>query len=172
MTNEELLLPRIQVTNIYPFNNHFLLGEIIVLTEFDDRNHLSAELQEAYVVMPGLSPQDSPCTFYESTFKTYPYLFRKIDWHEYRSPEEMPEYISYISVTLTYDIYTSQPNDDNLYKARRFVKATNWRLDEKGKWFYNHHHFNDIKYGFYLPATKEEYDLQEARNKVKQEPNY
>jgi len=90
---QELMKPRYKVINTYPFNNHFMLNEIIVLPEFDSRSHIS--LQEWFVIKQPLSSAGSalPITMHESTFNQYPHLFQPLPWYAEREISDMPEYI-------------------------------------------------------------------------------
>lgn len=133
---EELLLPRYKVINIYPFNNHFMLNEIITLNEFDGRKHLTKELNEPYVLQKPLNPLSDilPITMYESTFTQYPHLFKKLEWWEDRKVEDMPEYLKmkqfnyvvkpiYHSENETYLFYLD-PDCADQFLTDNFLPAT------------------------------------------------
>ena len=80
----------------------------------------------------------------------YPHLFRELSWWEGLRENEMPEYISYVSLTLK-DRYG---NDES--KTRIYLHITKWTKNNKGIWYYNGSIYNEIS-DLYQPSTLEQY---------------
>jgi hypothetical protein len=95
MTTEQLSKPRYKVIATYPFNDHFMLNEVITLDEFDGREHLAAHMKEHFVIQRPLNPHSDrlPLTMHESTFNLYPHLFRRLEWWQEREISDLPEYV-------------------------------------------------------------------------------
>lgn len=149
MTKEErLLIPRIKVINTYPFNDHFMLNEIIELNEFDGRAHLSKNMQEWYVSKNPLSSagHKHPITMYESTFNLYPHLFQKLEWWQERDIYNMGIYLKYKD---------SFGNGETIVvKSSSLEKVTNKHDDFYGEYFLGSYHIGCLEL-----ATETEYNL-------------
>jgi hypothetical protein len=146
-TTHELLKPRYKVIATFPFNNYFMLNEVMELNEFDDRGHLS--LHEYFINKGSLSGIESPVVFHESALNLYPHLFKRLEWWEDRRPDEMPEYVS-------------ANNGDGVFKARFDTEETSayfMYLDERGI-----HPFSPTGFS---PATREEFEAFTSTNKEK-----
>lgn len=86
MTQEqinELLKPRYKVTNIWPDmgDSKYFEGEIIQLTGQD-------EDCSQWWTKRGLGKK-----MYDAFFDNYPHLFKRLQWWQERSPEELPRYV-------------------------------------------------------------------------------
>jgi hypothetical protein len=154
---EKLLKPRYKVVATYPFNDHFMLNEVIELNEFDGREHLAKHMNEWFVMQRPLNPQSDrlPLTMHESTFNLYPHLFKRLEWFEDREPGDMPEYVKRVR------------QDKTVQVLRVLDPSCNMR--EFG------HEDNTIEHRFvwpnasgYLPATLQEYNeyLESKKEKV------
>lgn len=128
---EALLNPRYKVIADYP-GNELKVGIVLTLTDgmwCDDEYEFT-----------------SP----ESYFKQYPHLYKPMAWWEEREVDEMPEYLSYISLTL------KDKFGDDETKTRKYVIINSWHMDNNGKWYFNKNHFNKL-YLYHSPATKLDY---------------
>ena len=84
-------------------------------------------------------------------FKDYPAIFRKLSWWEFREEKDMPEYVSYVSLTL------KDKFGDDESKTRKYVKIKSWyKTNERWGWYYNYNKFSTLC-NSHLPATEEEY---------------
>jgi hypothetical protein len=90
MTPKELLQPRFKVIASYPFNNHFVIGNIITLDKTDDIT------EENYSVIKPLAyaGHAGAIQMNESVFGQYTHLFQKLKWWEARPVEEMPIWVN------------------------------------------------------------------------------
>ncbi len=154
MKIEELLRPRYKVIADYP-HNPWLVGEVLFV---DDKGELVGEtigyVDYAYEIM-------------ENEVSNFPSCFRRIEWWEDRKVEDMPEYVSYVSLTQKEKLYPGfiGISDDGFYKARVFEKITKW--DKwAGHWFDIGHQFNTHMH-LPLPATEQEYlDYQKTQKPI------
>lgn len=91
MTAQELLIPRYRLIAAYPFNAHFVKNEVITLDSIDN------DTKERFVRKTYLPSHDkivqNTTNFNESTFKKYPHIFKKLEWWEDRTVDQMPEHI-------------------------------------------------------------------------------
>jgi len=81
MTNEELMKPRYKVIADYP-NSVFDDNQIICLGEMKYG-------QLSY----GIAHDDGMEYFHAQFFIDYPHLFKRLEWWEERTLEEMPKYV-------------------------------------------------------------------------------
>ena len=84
---------------------------------------------------------------YVTGWETYPHLFRKLEWWEYRKPDEMPEYISF-----NYNIF----GKSNLGIV--FEKVFKWEVGKHTRAFIDEQltQVYSVMEGV-LPATEQEY---------------
>lgn len=136
MTTEELLKPRYKVIADF-WGNHFEVGKILELK----KENGSSSFEYTWYGHDGLYSR------YESDFKDYPHLFRKLEWWEDRKVEDMPKYIRGI-------------------KSGRIIRVHKWDLKCEQGWIcsdgFNCYHRESI-----LPATESEY-LEYKKSKVTQ----
>lgn len=142
MSNEELMRTRFLVTELYP-GTSFSIGDIITMDS------------------------DSAKEIGFITYSAYPHLFRKLNWWQRRTEQDMPEYIK------------TDPNWQPKYKKDIKIKgevvkpfkilqddyAPCWFKEEKdvAKWdMYN--------LAIYVPATKEEHEEYQLTKKTKPLP--
>lgn len=135
LSKQELLIPRYKVIADYP-GSHEKVGTIITLglpNEHDgwDMVYLSEN---------------------EHRLPKYPHIYKWLEWWEEREASDMPEYISYVSLTL------KERFGDDETKTRLCRKCVGWFL-KSGVWYYN-------KFGLLyavLPADESDY-LKSAKN--------
>lgn len=135
LTPEELMQPRYEVIADYP-GSFEAVGEVITITE----NILTVSAQQRL------------------RYDKYPGIYRRLDWWEHRKPEEMPEYVSYISLTL------KDKFGDDETKTRKYEKVTKWRFrkspigicNSDPQWYYNDSPFSTLCHS-HLPATLQDY---------------
>lgn len=90
MSTEELLKPRYKVIATWPgmHAEPFHLGQIISLQPYEDEDY------KGFIHIP---IKHIPGSFMrEGFFSGYPHLFKKMEWFEERTIEEMPEYVKVI----------------------------------------------------------------------------
>lgn len=128
MTVEDLMKPRYKVIADYPMSP-FAVDKII---EFDkdevhtDKNHNRWNI---------------------SAFKFHPHLFRRLEWYEERSIEDMPEYVKHITAGTPVKVKKYVGEDDCFWVTQ----------DEE----------TIIKHlSRYLPATLEEYNEYQSKSKT------
>lgn len=112
-TPEQLLQPRILSIGKYPNMTH-KVGDILSGKEID-------------------------CDYLANE---YPHLYRKLEWWEKRSVEDMPEYVKSI-------------------KTNKIYKIRNWSLDAKNNIYFIFEEEPNVHLGYYqhlyLPATLKDY---------------
>ncbi|MDB5200560.1 MAG: hypothetical protein JWO92_2523 [Chitinophagaceae bacterium] len=80
MTTEELLKPGYKVIADYPLSSkYFNVGEVLIWSN------------------EGFYYADN-CKMHKETVEKYPHLFKKLEWHEERKKEDMPEYVKVVPV--------------------------------------------------------------------------
>lgn len=80
-------------------------------------------------------------------YDKYPAIFKRLEWYEERSEDEMPKYVSYISLSKKERFYGNvKTSDDNFQRARTFVEFKG--IDMIKSWYGN----------TVLPATQAEYE--------------
>lgn len=153
MKPEDYFMPRYKVLIPYP-GSDYEVGEILCLTNLNS--------DEYY-----FSLDDGQVLEWESFYKSYPEIFKLLKWHEERKPEDMPQYVSYISLTRKERIYgRAETSDDGFYKARVFQKVERWEVCGRFSWSIRKemHYFVEgliypqAIYRSTLPATEEEYN--------------
>jgi len=85
MKAEELMKPRFEVIADYPLSPYFK-GDVIIFKN-GETDHITTI---SYLDEFGLQVDQAqlvPCV----TFEKYPHLFRKLNWWEHRSIEDMPK---------------------------------------------------------------------------------
>lgn len=165
MTTEELMRHRYKVIADYPFRDHFLLGEIIELNEFDGRNHLSKDMQEWFVIKPKLNGTGSPMSWYESGFNKYPHIFKKLEWWEEREEKDMPGYLR-CTCNDFIKFVKGQIISVEKHKSNTFNQYVPWLFVSKEK--QSHETVtNCFNYKDFEPSTREEYEqyLQSKNSK-------
>lgn len=104
MTHDQLLIPRIIVTNWYP-GCPFEEGDILWQHPFGERVFYKPDSPDAYSVYPGDVEKAKKC-------------FRKLGWQEFRKEEDMPMYIrfgKYAAYKVFWDLDgTKRPNGHNI----------------------------------------------------------
>ncbi len=140
MTTEELLKPRYKVIADWPGSGN-ILGHVFVLNN-----------NEAMMFTSQWEAKDS------RFFNHYPHLFRKLEWWEYRLPEDMPQYVKVQDSVRTvlkierhstgYFAASDGSNNGFISDEKRFIVG---RLD------YN--------YSDFIPATEQEYLTMEENKK-------
>lgn len=87
-------------------------------------------------------------------FTTYPYLFRLLEWWEFRKPDEMPEYIKDVDGRIRKVSWLESHVSTTKGLAIRMVveKAQEWQV------------VPDVMC-FFEPASKDEYDLYNTTDK-------
>lgn len=131
MTKEELLIPRVKVSEEgYP-DMPFKKGEILVLNHVDNRSHVKPQ---NYVMYNGNS-------YFDAFFRNYPSLFKFLAWWEDRKPEQMPEYV------------VDKEDSKIMYKVH------SWSADNSAFQFAEDK-FWITKTKYFVPATREEYEQQ------------
>jgi len=129
MTTEELLKPRYKVIANYP-NTVLLMNDIIEL-----RYSVQLPQSKEYVNIGFAGVR----VWHEEELKRYPHLFKKLEWWEERSADELPKYIKVKDTGH----YTNE--NDKKWKQSGEVVETKNEIDS----LY-----------FYLPATLEEFNSQ------------
>ncbi len=132
MTKEEtLMLPRYKVIADWPgVAGEVIAGQILTLDdEFVD---------DLYWV--GGEP------FTEDKLKDYPHLFKKLEWWEERSPEEMPKFVKCIMGNCIGRFYKVAAPSQNGRVWHNDNEIEHWHLTSYAK--------------FYIPITEEEYNNQ------------
>ncbi len=131
MTTEELLIPRYKVIADYP-DSSFKIEDILFPFYVED----STESGRWYV------QEDRDYTWINPSL--YPAIFKKLEWWEERSLEELPEYVE---------------SDNTIYKlyCKNIINGW-WRVQPLSNEFGIE--FINIKCKDTLPSTKEEYQLQ------------
>jgi hypothetical protein len=130
MSNEELLKPRYKVIADYP-SSDFNIGDIVYADPF------------------GRFMQYGDYGAWQLHPEIYPAIFRKLEWWEERSPEDMPEYVK--EGKVVHKVTYSKSNNLDMWM----------RFEHGGKWL-----VHKVVMCFYEPATKEEYETF-LHNKVK-----
>lgn len=139
LTVNELLLKRYKVIEDYP-NSIYTVNEIM---------------------------QQNGQEFFNTVFfEKYPNIFKELAWYEERSIDDLPEYVSYISLTLkerNYGSYLLKKSEDNFIKARVYGKVFEWQsntLTGKLKLLYltKIHGYKNELCESSLPATRQEYE--------------
>lgn len=129
---EQLMRPRYRVIATYPFNDHFMLNEVIELNEYDGREHLSATMKEWYTIQRPLNPNSDrlPLTMHESTFNLYPHLFKRLRWFEEREIADLPQYLNgfkSIKKVVSYEYHGGTIDDNKTeYQSVLFENETVW----------------------------------------------
>ena len=126
---QELLKPRYLVSTPWYPSNNYQSGDIVTPDKFT-----------------GWHPKYSPV------------IFRRLEWWEDRDVKDMPEYVSYVSLTLK-DKY-----GDDETKTRKYEKVTKWHFGKSPigicssdpQWYYNDNIFCTLCHS-HLPATETEY---------------
>lgn len=83
MTATELLKPRFEVINTFPYNERFPVGRIIKFPYFD-------EIDEVWTL-------SSESSLDHTYFDQYPHLFKKLQWWEHRDISDMPKKVQSLS---------------------------------------------------------------------------
>jgi hypothetical protein len=123
MSVEELLKPRFKVIADYP-GCEYSIGYILSIPDADFD------------------------TGYEDFLKTYPHLFKELEWHDERDEIEMPKYIKGNHITNKGIIFKLLDKSQN---GRIFHDDTEIELCHL------------LRYGsFYTPATEDEYIKQNS----------
>jgi hypothetical protein len=80
MNIEEKLMPRFEVIADYPFNQHFSVGEVIILNEIDEEE--TEPEKRRCVTQPSIYNRSSDSgdftKFHEGYFYKYPHIFKKL----------------------------------------------------------------------------------------------
>lgn len=136
-----LLTPRFKVIGEYP-NCNFKKGQILqrILNATNDWYHT-----DLYACMGGYDISD---------LKKHPHLFRKLEWYEERTVEEMPKYLKHRidinSENWTYEKVTKW----DLKRKLGFINNSDRECCDLGLWGAEQN---------YQPATEKEY-LQSLKN--------
>ena len=115
-TVEELMKPRYKVLTPWPPLNNFKEGDIVTPDEFT-----------------GWHPKD------------YPLIFRRLEWWEERSPEDMPEYVKYASTGKVYKAIKYKNGNSIVQIMDDFWKIPMW---------------NQLGEPYWIPATEQDYTTQ------------
>ena len=94
MKASELLKPRYEVIASYP-GSEFEVGEVVQLNRSDENKpfrYLSYQ------------NESGPEVWYTHTFQEYPHIFRKMNWWEQRSADQMPDKIKHTEGDVYYII--------------------------------------------------------------------
>lgn len=76
-------------------------------------------------------------------FKDFPYLFRKLEWHEERKLKEMPKYVKW--------------NKPDIPENGKIEKVNNWEF-HFGTWVASvDSQINKIKAEYFIPASYEQF---------------
>lgn len=142
----ELLKPRVKVIADWPGNHTLFVGDI--LTIYDDGKNAPLFVS---------SNGDK----YGLTFdpKSYPHLFREMQWHEQRKPEEMPEYVKFNEDRNSF-LSIGNEEEPEIHKVKRH-QATSLLGDFRYSSFdafVSEWKDQNYSYSQFLPATKTEYD--------------
>lgn len=102
---ERLLAPRWKVIQDFPFNTFYKVGGIII----DDGVNVSRN--------------ENGIPVYDCEWDNFPAIFKKLEWWEERTVEEMPEYVKVIA-------------EDIAKRTGLFCKVTEWDKypDNGNKW--------------------------------------
>jgi len=130
MSVEELLLPRFKVIASYP-DSKTAVGEIFTL-KFRPHNG------NVY----GIEISGTAGIWDEAYFERYPHIFRKLEWHEERADEDMPQYVKHPKIGV-------------MKVADKKHDYREWHVDGEIE-----HRF--AKKGWGIPATEEEYLKQQS----------
>lgn len=106
---QELLKPRVKMTNDYPFNKHFKVGDILTFFAAKD------EQGEYWYYHHPATHQNFSIDF----FKGFPLLFTELKWWEEREASEMPEYVknTVMDTVAQVSVWEKHGNDWN-YKTK------------------------------------------------------
>lgn len=127
MSIEEMLRPRYKVMSDYPTSRmYFEVGDVLT-TDYS---------QGIERVIGGKDASMSPLTV-----KSYPHIFKLLQWWEDRKLEDMPEYIKYWDTSLYFPI-------DRVCKSEDTPFSDTWTSSN------------------FLPATKEDYETYLTTNKL------
>lgn len=123
LKSEELLKPRYKVIADYP-DSILSVGDIF--ETYDNGIKYVTQLSKVDV-------------------KEYPHLFKPLEWHEDRKPEDMPEYVKDIG-------------DGEIFRVDKYELPKKIQVIRNGKSFHpdSPTHFVSIEH--FHPATKEEWD--------------
>ncbi len=132
--SEELLKPRYKVIADYPGSN-FKLSEVLLLFP-GSIDWLRSNRPPMYQTIP------------ISEAKSYPHIFKKLEWYEERRIDELPKYVK-VTNTLF------RCNNDNLGKV---LKINEWKPTGADFKFFmaDNYHVNHLS-----PATEEEFNSQQ-----------
>lgn len=75
----------------------------------------------------------------------YPHLFRRLEWWEERSPEDMPEYVKYASTGKVYKAIKYKNGNSIVQIMDDFWKIPMW---------------NQLGEPYWIPATEQDYTTQ------------
>lgn len=130
LSKEELLKPRYKVIAGYP-GCDFSMGGIIVLDKINEDERVGKDVYYCYHAAFGLLA--------EFDLSPYPHLFRKLEWHQDRKPEELL---------------------GGYAKSKRmgYVTKINEPISADGEWFVWDNLKNSVPFTDYDPATLEEYN--------------
>lgn len=129
LTKEQLMIPRYLIIADYPFNTDYPIGKIVL------------------VPTDGYAENENGHPVFYCDFGKFPHLFRRLEWWEYRTAEEMPEYC------VTHF-------DSIVFKIEK------WILSDSGNWKYETTSETTLKLLLFdfvdmenlTPATLEEYE--------------
>lgn len=124
MRNEELLKPRWKVISDYPNQGYAKIGDILNEDDFLIHDENTGEVIGKY------NPEK------------YPAIFKKIEWWEERTPEEMPKYLRFSEYWVC-KVKTHFQTEYTIYQAETaFICADTGYV---------------YPYRLVIPATEEEY---------------
>lgn len=135
MSIEELLKPRYKVMSDYPTSRmYFQVGDVLT-TDYS---------QGVERVIGGKDASMSPLTV-----KSYPHIFKHLQWWEERKPEDMPEYVKGNVGSFFRVMKVAHPNQN--FRLFHIENEIEHRFAYKGQ---------------YEPATKEDYETYLTNNKL------
>lgn len=130
MKVEELLKPRYKVIAPWP-DADYEVGDIIQLTDG------GGECDEFYS-----TDEDGKFLEWERFYLTFPHLFKKLEWHEERSKNDMPKYIRWTHPAT---------------KEVSFFEVFQWLSNSAGVYVADIREYHLFIKDF-LPATEQEYN--------------
>lgn len=144
MTVEQLMQPRYEVIADYP-DSPFYKNEVLQLTYRENNGKIFG--WEDGKRTPGIWDNEY--------FLKYPHLFRRLEWWERRSVEDMPEYVVFVKDYMDFkrgEVYKYSNWHKGLDKGEiGFIK------DAKSTAKYGNHHAMPALFNQFMPATEQEY---------------
>lgn len=152
LTPEELMQPRIIVENDF-WDNPFKVGDIIQFTQQREYHDFITGDLIGTDWLTDFLPNDPNVTrymYWMRKFTPFPHLFRRIDWWEHRTPEEMPEYVKWVEVSPTTGSKMKELANA-VEKVDDVINRGGWILLKVGS------QINHIDPSYFIPATLQDY---------------